>query len=130
MYKGVITANTAVAANTNVPFVTVFNTNDNTGSTSAGVVDIKKAGYYDVVANVRVTGVASSPITAQLYANGVAVPEAIATAEITATTGIATLTIVDVLRVVRSDTGIANISVRLAGAATVTNAVLTVEKRK
>lgn len=128
MYKGVITASTAVAANANVPFVTVLNTNDSTASSTAGVVDIRKAGYYDIDASVTVTGSTATSITAQLYANGVAIDEAVATSAIVATTGVATLVIPDVLRVIRSETGIANVSVRLSGAATVTSGVLTVKK--
>lgn len=130
MYKGIISANTAVTANSNVPFVTVFNTNDSTSSSTAGVVDIKRAGYYDVVARLTVTGSTATSISAQLYANGVAIGEAIATSAIVATTGVATLVIPDVLRVVRSDAGFANISVRLNGNATVTSGLLTIEKRK
>lgn len=130
MYKGVITANTSVAANANVPFVTVFNTNDSTSSGTAGIVDIKKAGYYDIIASVTVTGTTATSITAQLYANGVAVDEAVATSAIVASTGVATLVIPDVLRVIRSETGIANVSIRLNGAATVTSGVLMIEKRK
>lgn len=131
MYKGRTQAITVVA-NTNIPFSTVWNTNANTAyDTTDNVVGLLSSGFYDVMVNLVVTGSPNTTISAQLYADGVAIPEAIATCEITATTGIKTLTVFDTIRVIPSAIPkFSEISVRLSGNATVTQGLITVEKRK
>ena len=130
MYKGRIITDTAVAVDTNIPFVTVWNTNNNTrynGTTNA--VEFASAGYYDVAVNLNVTGVATSPVAIQLFADEQPVLEAIAESDITATTGIQTLTIVDTIKVDPSSFNeFASLSVRSSDAITVLAGVFTVEK--
>lgn len=131
MYKGRI-ASTTVTANTNIPFANVWNTNANTAYDSTNdAIGLLTAGYYDVMVNLVVTGSAGANISAQLYVNDVAVPESIATVDITANTGIETLTVFDTIRVVHTPIPeFADVSVRLSGNATISSGVITIEKRK
>lgn len=135
MYKGTITTQiTDQATNVNIPFTTTWNTNNNTAYDSTNnAVRILQSGFYDVALTIVLTGITTN-VSAQLYADGVAIPEAIATATVGATTDIVTLNIADTIRVLPTVlTSIADLSVRLSGTTTtadITSAVLTVEKRK
>ena len=130
MFKGAITTATAAVANTNIPFTVAYNTNNNTAyDATNNIVNITKPGFYDVTANLVVTGVAAGNISAQLYANGVAIPEAVASGTSGAVTDVITLPIDDMFRVISSNlTAFGNLSVRLSAAATINSAVFIVEK--
>lgn len=129
MFKGTIT-NATVLADTNIPLTVAYNTNDNTAySTANNAVAILKPGFYDVDVNLVVTDVAVGDITAQLYANDVAIAEAVAIETIGATTDFITLPIMDMLRVLPTTlTEFARLSVRLDVPATVVSGVVVVEK--
>lgn len=132
MFKGRIINTTPVAADANIPFSVVWNTNSNTRYNSTeNTIEILSPGYYDVAVNLSVTDIAASPAAAQLYANGEPIIDSIAESDITATTGIVTLTIVDTIRVLPTDSfTFASLSARLGSAGTVLSGVITVEKRK
>lgn len=129
MFKGTIT-NATVLADTNIPLTVAYNTNDNTAySTANNAVAILKPGFYDVDVNLVVTDVAVGDITAQLYANDVAIAEAVAIETSGATTDFITLPIMDMLRVLPTTlTEFARLSVRLDVPATVVSGVVVVEK--
>ena len=128
MFKGTLIAETAVTAGQNIPLNAYINTNNNT-EFSNGVVSIKTAGFYEVTANVVVTGVAVGDISLQLFNNGVALPEAIATATSTSLTKKITLPVHDVIRIGATvPTEHVNLSFRLSADATITNANVTVGK--
>lgn len=130
MFKGRVIPATAAVANTNIPFAVVWNTNRNTRyNQTSNVVEIGTAGYYDVKVMLTITGAATTPITANLVADGTLIEESAATTDITATTGIETLVIVDTIKVnADSVNAFANIGVRLDGAATIEGGLITVEK--
>lgn len=131
MYKGRINADATVLANTNVPFTTVFNTNSNTTPDGTNNnVRINKTGYYDIYATIKYTDVVASPVEVNIIADGNIV--ASATADVTADTGIGTLTIIDVERVaVAPIPDRATISVQFDGSATIlAGSQLIIESRK
>lgn len=130
MFKGNITAATAAAADTNIPFGVVWNTNRNTAYNAANdTIVIREAGYYNVNVSLVVTGSTPTTVTAQLFANGDAVADGIASADITATTGIQTLNITDTIRVVpANNNAYLELAVQLADAATINAGNITVEK--
>ena len=131
MYKGRIVNSTAVAVDTNIPFVTVWNTNNNTRYTTNNAVELRAAGYYDVAVNVVLTNATATPVSLQLYNNGQPIEETLTTNDITATTGIETLTIVDTIRVTPDLVNdFAELSVRADQAVTILNGIFTVEMRK
>lgn len=132
MFKGRIINPTPVALDTNIPFSVVWNTNANTRYDSASnAIDILSTGYYDVAVNLVVTDIAVSPASAQLFANDEPIAESVTQSDITATTGTASLTIVDTVRVLPTDSfSFAELAVRLGSAGTVLSGVITVEKRK
>lgn len=129
MFKAKI-INQAAAANTNIPLAVVWNTNNNTAYNSTdNDIEILTAGYYNINVILTVTGSAAATVTAQLIADGTALPESVVTSEITATTGVASLVITDTIKVSSTvAASIAQIAVQMTGAATVTNGVVTVEK--
>ena len=99
MYKGKIRNDTPVLANANIPFTTEKNTNKNTTpDTTNNHVTVNKAGYYNLFATIQVTDIATSPVSVNILANNDVV--ATAQTDITADTGIATLTVIDVERVI------------------------------
>lgn len=129
MFKGTF-ANVTATAGTNIPFEVKLNTNTQTVPNAAeGTVALhaQGTGYYDIDVVLELTGAAATPITAQLYANGQPITEAIASQDITVTTGIATLNLHDAVRVVGSlIPELAEISVRLVSNAIVTAGVFTI----
>lgn len=130
MFKGKIENATAVVANTNIPFTVALNTNESTQyDTAINNVTIQRNGFYQATASLVVTGVAAGNITAQLYANGVAIPEATAGATSTAVTDLITLPLTDVVKVIGNNVGqFANLSIRLSAAATVNSGNFIVER--
>lgn len=130
MYKGRIINSTAVTADTNIPFATVWNTNNNTRyNSTTNAVEFGSTGYYNVAVNLNVTGVAVSPVAIQLFADGQPIEDAIAESDITATTGIQSLTIVDTIKVEPNALNqFASLSVQAGNGLTVLAGVFTVEK--
>ena len=131
MYKGRVNQDTSVLANTNIPFATVWNTNSNTTpDTTNNNVALNKTGYYDVYAVIQLTDVISTPVEVNIVADGVVVGNA--QADVTANTGIITLTIVDTVRVaVAPFSDRATISVQVDVASTVlTGSKFLIESRK
>ena len=132
MFKGTITTDTAVTANTNIPFNVVWNTNGNTAyNKTDNAVELRTSGFYDVIVTVQATtGTSGATVTAQLYADGEAIPESAST-EVLGGTTTSTFTLADTVRVlVDRYPNVADISVRFDTAMTVNSAVITVEKRK
>lgn len=130
MYKGNITTATAVTATANVPFKTVWNTNGNTRyNATDNTVEILNPGKYNVYVMLNLTGTTGTVAGMQLYANGVAIPEALVQAELTASTGVLGIEVKDTIDVEPTiDNTIAKLSVRPTVAATVSNGIITVEK--
>lgn len=135
MYKGRIATGTVLAQNVNIPLTTVLNTNRNTRyNSSDNSVEILTSGYYDIMASLPLTNASAGPITLQFYADGEPIAEAIATNDMTATTGVTTFTIIDTIQIIQSPlvTDYEKISLRLTtGTADLySDGVVTIEQRK
>ena len=131
MYKGKITTALTTSVNTNIPFETDFNTNNNTiyDRTSNEVV-ITTAGKYNVSCMLTVTGLANA-ITASLYGNGFAIEDSFASVVPADAADVNTINITDTINVVNAtDLANARISVRTGQAVTVNSANLIVERVK
>ncbi len=130
MYKGKITTPTPVTNGVNIPFVLDMNTNTNTEyDNTDNTVDIRNVGFYNITSDLVVTGVAVGGISAQLYADGVAIPEAVASATSGAVTDLITLSIKDVERVIANNLRtFTNLSVRLSADATISSGTFIIEK--
>jgi hypothetical protein len=131
MFKGIVIGDTAVAANTNVPFTVVRNTNRNTAyDIQDNAVNINAPGYYDISATIVATSTAAATVTAQLFANGVPIPGATSTFTIAAA-GTGTFTLIDNEKVdLTNIQSLANISIQFDAAVTVNDAVLLIETRR
>lgn len=126
MYKGIIDTITTVAANTDIPFRTVLNTNPKTSATN-GLVSIRDAGYWNAKAQINFTGV-TGDIVAQFYDNGNPIPDT-AWSITASNTDNLTATILDVLKVVRNyGVDFAKLSVRLSVATAINRAVFIVDE--
>lgn len=82
--------NINVTANTAIPFnVDKFDVGSNIGHTSgSGSITIRNAGYYEVNLDIAFTTAeapTTQPVTIQLYADGVAIPDAVIITNVTAT---------------------------------------------
>ena len=133
MYKGTITTNTTVTANQNIPFNTILNTNVNTDPSENGVIKVRKSGFYNIEASVIVTGyTASTEISLQLFANGKAIDESIVSimAGATNTDPITLTTALVPVNVQPYNANIADVSVKLSGAATITSGIFTIQQLK
>ena len=122
MFKGNFTTGSEVTANTNIPITQIWNTNNKISLSTDNTIQLKANGLYIANANLVVTNVAVGNVTAQIYADGVAVNGAIASATSGATTDLITLPLQDALRVVLDNTNsFANISVQCNVAVTPTS---------
>lgn len=82
--------NIDVAANTAIPFnVDKFDIGNNIGHTSgSSSITIRNAGFYEVNLDIAFTTAeapTTQPVTIQLYADGVAIPDAVIMTNVTAT---------------------------------------------
>lgn len=82
--------NIDVTANTPIPFnVDKFDVGNNIGHTSgSSTITIRNAGFYEVNLDIAFTTTVAptiQPVTIQLYADGVAIPDAIIMTNVTAT---------------------------------------------
>lgn len=68
----------SITANSTIPLTLKFNTN-NKLALNNNQITVNKAGFYDITGTFVITSTGTSDITIQLYANGVAIPEAKAT---------------------------------------------------
>nr|DAD84127.1 MAG TPA: hypothetical protein [Podoviridae sp. ctoqT5]DAK01890.1 MAG TPA: hypothetical protein [Caudoviricetes sp.] len=128
MLKANITTATTVAANTDIPLNLVFNTNCRTGM-NGNRIKINSCGAYDIEALFNITGVAAGDISLQMFNNGVAIPDAVVGATSAATTNQISLNLTDIIRALRNNIGTdIALSFRLSAAATINNAIVTVEK--
>lgn len=128
MYKGAITASTAMQPNTDIPFVTFFNDGKNTDIKEAGKPElITPNRIYKIGAMLNITGVAAGNITARMQGDGMPMIEAAASATSEGTTEKHTLNIINAVKALPAESGLATVSVQLDGACTITNAVFTVE---
>lgn len=101
MFKAIISNGAEITAGENVPLSVVMNTNRKTAyNKDDDTVIIREPGYYDVVFQMTLTDASASPLYLQLYANDTLIKEV--TADITTSTGIETITLIDVIRVVNS----------------------------
>lgn len=127
MLKLTNTTSTALAANQVIPLSAVLDTN-NSLSFSNNTIKINKAGYYDVTGNFVITATAAGDISVRLFANGVAIPEAIATETAAAVGNVITLPIHDIIKVIRSSNilNTAELTFVVSAACTLTSAVATV----
>lgn len=128
MYKGAITANKAIQANTDIPFVTFFNDGKNTDIKEDGKPElITPNKIYKISAIISVTNVPEGNITARMQGDGLPMIEAAASVVSGGTTEKHTLNLINAVKALPADTGLANVSIQLDGACTITNAVLIVE---
>ena len=129
MYKGRITTPITVTAGTDIPFTTAWATLPTLPDTTDAMVRLLQPGIYDVNVSLVITGVGGDAVTAQLYADGVAIPEAVATSTATGTTELITLSITDAVRTVMSlMPNVVDLSVRLTEDATVNSGVAIVKE--
>lgn len=81
-----------VAANAAIPFNTVkFDVGNNISHTAGSSnIIVRSPGFYEVNFDISCTTLAeeTDPVTIQLYANGVAIPDAIITTTISSTTAV------------------------------------------
>jgi len=91
------------------------------GSTSANGVQIRGTGCHDIVATVDLIPAAAGTITAALYADGVAIPGATASATVAAADTEVTLPLIGGLKKVCCNAGPSNITCVLSAEATVNN---------
>lgn len=128
MLKANITTATAVTAGTDIPLNLIFNTNCRTGM-NGNCIRINSCGAYDVDALFNITGVAAGDVSLQMFNNGVAIPDAVASATSTAAADLITLNLTDIIRAVKNNIGTEiALSFRLSAAATVNNAIVTVQR--
>lgn len=128
MYKGTITTPIAVAANTDIPFNTILNTNMKTVP-SNGAVSILNAGYWNARTQINFTG-ANGDIEVRFYNDGVEIPDTVWTFS-AAPSDVITATLEDVLKVVRTfPINVAKISVRISSVATVNSGVFIIDEIK
>lgn len=128
MYKGIITTPIAVAANTDIPFNTILNTNMKT-IPSNGAVTILEPGYWNVRTQLNFTGV-TGDVEIQFFNDGTAITDTIWTFA-AAASDVVTATLEDVIRVVRSvPMDFAKISVRINQVATVNTGVFIIDEIK
>lgn len=114
MLKCLITAGAYTSGN--IPITVLKNTNSNY-SVSNNAISILNSGITDVKANIVFTATSTDPVTVQLYADGAAVPGALAT--ITPVSGSTyTLHINDVVKTIPSLSSYATISIQLSEACT------------
>lgn len=127
MLKLTNTTSTALTANQVIPLSAVLDTN-NSLSFSNNTIKINKAGYYDVTGNFVITATAAGDISVRLFANGVTIPEAIATETVAAAGNVITLPIHDIIKVIRSSniSNTAELTFVVSAACTLTSAVATV----
>lgn len=127
MLKLTNTTSTALTANQVIPLSAVLDTN-NSLSFSNNTIKINKAGYYDVTGNFVITATAAGDISVRLFANGVAIPEAVATETAAAAGNVITLPIHDIIKVIRSSNilNTAELTFVVSAACTLTSAVATV----
>lgn len=123
MLKANFVTGTSIPANTNIPLVTIKNTNDRAvvDTTDASITFLRIGDLYSVNAILVATASAATPATAQLYENGVAVPGAIASVVPAAVGDEMTFVLQDAFRVIPSTFGsLADVSVRVDQAVTPT----------
>lgn len=128
MYKGIITTPIAVAANTDIPFNTILNTNIKTIPEN-GAVNILSAGYWNVRTQINFTG-ATGDIEVRFFNDGVEIPDTVWTFS-AAPSDVITATLEDVLKVVRTYAiNLAKISVRISSVATVNTGIFVIDEIK
>lgn len=114
MFVGNFTTGSAVTGGTNIGITPVLNSNNRIRyNKETNEIEFPQAGLYKVTATLAVTSVSATPIEVQIYVNGVAVPGAVAIADVTASTGSVTVALQDALRVVYSNiSDVVKLSVR------------------
>lgn len=101
MFKAFIPNGADITAGENVPLSVLMNTNRKTVfNKDDDTVIIREPGYYDVIFQMTLTDATASPLYLQLYANDELIKEV--TSDITTSTGIVTITLIDVIRVVNT----------------------------
>jgi len=123
MLKANFVTGTQIPANTNIPLITVKNTNDRVmvDTTDNTVKFLRTGDLYTVDAILTATAATAASVTAQLYENGNPIPGAIATVVPAAVGDAMTFPLQDIFRVVPAPFGeMADISVRCTAAVTPT----------
>lgn len=127
MFKGTISAPTAVTAETNVPFQLAFNTNTNIFA-NAGVISILKPGLYEINVTANAVGAADTALTMNLLNNDTIIPEDASTAVPDTAADASRFVINDTLRVVNMLASTVRLSVQFTDDVTVNNMVVTVKR--
>ena len=126
MYKGIVSADTAVTANTNVPLGLAFNTNTNILATG-GLVSILKPGLYEVNVTATATG-PDDEVSLNILNNGTVIPEDTSSAVPAAATDPSRFVINDTFRVVSFPASTVRLSLQFTDDVTVNNLVMTIKR--
>jgi len=103
MLKLINTTGGALTAGQTIPFSVKYNTNNKTSyNTQTNQISINDAGYFDIEGTFVITATAIGDISIQLYANNVAIPEAIDTYTFSAIGQTKTLVIKDIERIIKT----------------------------
>lgn len=119
----------AYTANTNIPLKASMITNGNVGlNTVNNTIVFKKAGYYNVKANIVFTLTADDVVSLRLLGNGTPIPGAIFSENVAAGEGV-TLIINDVIKVTNTNINeYANISLQIDAAGNVDDGAVIIER--
>lgn len=98
------------------------------GSVSSNGVEVRGVGCHDISATIDLVPAAAGTITATLYADGVAIPGATASATVAAADTEITLPLIGCLKKVCCNAGLSNITCVLSAEATVNNYAIKVVK--
>lgn len=98
------------------------------GGVSATGIQVRGAGLHDIDGTITLIPAAAGTITVTLYADGVQVPGAVASATVAAEDTTVTLPLVGCLRKVCCNSGISNITCVLSAEATVNNYAVKIVK--
>lgn len=126
MYKGIVSADTAVTANTNVPLGLAFNTNTNILA-AGGLVSILKPGLYEVNVTATATG-PDDEVSLNILNNGTVIPEDTSSAVPAAATDPSRFVINDTFRVVSFPASTVRLSLQFTDDVTVNNLVMTIKR--
>ena len=128
MIELVNTTQISLTANQQIPVGGVTAQSNSSATLTNDSIQINRPGYYGVSGQFTVTGTAAGDVTVQLYANGSAIPGALATETLTEG-GNATLNLSKVVKVLPSNSSSkVALTFKTSTACTLTNAVTEVQR--
>lgn len=128
MIEIVNTTQTTLVADQVVPLGGVTASSNTNASLSDNSIQLNRPGYYGVSGQFAITGTAAGDVTIQLYANGTAVPGALAT-ETLAEGSSATISLKKVIKALPSNlTNRVSLTFKTSAACTLVNAITDVQR--